>query len=46
MGANLLKNITYGTYITPSTPGETGVLRNPVVSNNELEFSIEYFPLN
>ena len=36
MGANLLKNITYGTYITPSTPGETGVLRNPVVSNNEL----------
>ena len=36
MGANLLKNITYNTYISPSKPDETGVLRNPVVANTEL----------
>ena len=36
MGANLLKNITYNTYISPPKPDETGVLRNPVVANTEL----------
>ena len=36
MGANLLKNITYGTYISPPQPGETGILRNPNVANTEL----------
>ena len=36
MGANLLKNVTYGTYISPPQPGETGILRNPNVANTEL----------
>ena len=36
MGANLLKNVTYGTYISTPQPGETGILRNPNVSNTEL----------
>ena len=36
MGANLLKNVTYGTYISNPEPGETGILRNPNVANTEL----------
>ena len=36
MGASIKKNITYGTYITPPRPGETGILRNPNVANTEL----------
>ena len=36
MGANLLKNVTYGTYISNPQPGETGILRNPNVANTEL----------
>ena len=36
MGANLLKNVTYGTYVSNPKPGETGILRNPNVANTEL----------
>jgi len=36
MGASLLKNITYGTYVSEPKPGETGILRNPNVANKEL----------
>ena len=36
MGANLLQNVTYGTYISHPRPGETGILRNPNVANTEL----------
>ena len=36
MGANLLKNVTYGTYISQPRSGETGILRNPCVANTEL----------
>ena len=36
MGASLLKNITYGTYITEPKKGETGILRNPNVAKSEL----------
>ena len=36
MGASLLKNITYGTYVSEPKKGETGVLRNPNVVNKEL----------
>ena len=36
MGANLLKNVTYGTYISNPKPDETGILRNPNVANTEL----------
>ena len=36
MGANLLRNVTYNTYISDAKPGETGILRNPNVSNTEL----------
>ena len=36
MGASLLKNISYGTYITQNKPGETGVLKNPNVAKTEL----------
>ena len=36
MGASLLKNITYGTYVTEPKSGETGVIRNPNVANSEL----------
>ena len=36
MGASLLKNITYGTYISEPKKGETGILRNPYVTNSEL----------
>ena len=36
MGASLLKDITYGTYVSKPKTGETGVLRNPNVVNTEL----------
>ena len=36
MGANLLKNVTYGSYISEPQSGETGILRNPNVANTEL----------
>ena len=36
MGANLLKNVTYGSYISQPQSGETGILRNPNVANTEL----------
>ena len=36
MGASLLKNVTYGTYVSEPKPGETGILRNPNVANTEL----------
>ena len=36
MGASLLKNITYGTYITEPKEGETGILRNPNIGKGEL----------
>ena len=36
MGANLLKNVTYGSYISPPRSGETGILRNPCVEKTEL----------
>ena len=36
MGASLLKNITYGTYVSEPKKGETGVLRNPNVANKDL----------
>ena len=36
MGASLLKNITYGTYVSEPKKGETGVLRNPNVVNKPL----------
>ena len=36
MGASLLKNITYGTYVSEPKEGETGVLRNPNVAKKEL----------
>ena len=36
MGANLLKNVTYGSYISQPRSGETGILRNPCVSKTEL----------
>ena len=36
MGASLLKNITYGTYVSEPKEGETGILRNPNVANKEL----------
>ena len=36
MGASLLKNITYGTYISQPKEGETGILRNPIVAKSEL----------
>ena len=36
MGASLLKNISYGTYITSPKPGETGILRNPNVEKTPL----------
>jgi len=40
MGASLLKNITYGTYVSEPKPGETGILRNPNVVNKELRKKI------
>ena len=36
MGASLLKNITYGTYVNQPKEGETGILRNPNVVNTQL----------
>jgi hypothetical protein len=36
MGANLLKNVTYGSYISPPRSLETGILRNPCVEKTEL----------
>ena len=36
MGASLLKNITYGTYVGEPKKGETGILRNPNVVNSKL----------
>ena len=36
MGASLLKNITYSTYIGEPKPGETAILRNPDVAKGEL----------
>ena len=36
MGASLLKDITYGTYVSKPKPSETGILRNPNVTNSEL----------
>ena len=36
MGANLLRNVTYGQYISHPSPGETGILRNPNVAKTEL----------
>ena len=36
MGANLLRNVTYGTYVSQPLPNETGILRNPNVVNTEL----------
>ena len=36
MGANLLKNITYGTNISSPHQGESGILRNPYVTNKAL----------
>ena len=36
MGASLLKNVSYGAYITQNKTGETGVLRNPNVAKTEL----------
>ena len=36
MGANLLRNVTYGTYVSKPLPNETGILRNPNVANTEL----------
>ena len=36
MGASLLKNITYGTYVNQPKEGETGILRNPNRVNTQL----------
>ena len=36
MGASLLKNITYGTYISEPKENETGILRNPNYAKKEL----------
>ena len=36
MGASLLKNVTYGTYINQPKEGETGILRNPNRVNSQL----------
>ena len=36
MGASLLKNITYNTYIGEPKEGETGVLRNPFMKDKKL----------
>ena len=36
MGATLLKNVTYCTLCGEAKPGETAILRNPLVANGEL----------
>ena len=36
MGASLLKNITYGTFIGEAKEGETAIIRNPDVAHTEL----------
>lgn len=36
MGASLLKNVTYGSYIGDPKKGETRILRNPFVKNKQL----------
>ena len=36
MGASLLKNITYGTFVSEPKAGETGIIRNPYVARSEL----------
>ena len=36
MGASLLKNITYGTFVGEAKEGETPIIRNPDVAHSEL----------
>ena len=36
MGASLLKNITYGTFVGEAKEGETAIVRNPDVAHSEL----------
>ena len=42
MGASLLKNITYATYIGQQKEGETAILRNPDVANGELTETMQF----
>ena len=36
MGASLLKDITYGTYVSEPKKGETRIMRNPNYAKKEL----------
>ena len=42
MGASLLKNVQYATYITEPKEGETGILRHPLYANKELSHKMAY----
>ena len=42
MGASLLKNITYSTFIGRAKEGETSILRNPDVAKGELTKKMQF----
>ena len=42
MGASLLKNITYSTFIGKAKEGETAIIRNPDVANRELTKTMQF----
>ena len=42
MGASLLKNVQYATYISEPKEGETAILRHPLYANRELSHKMAY----
>ena len=42
MGASLLKNVQYSTYISDPNEGESGILRHPLYAKRELSQKMAY----
>ena len=42
MGASLLKNVQYATYVSEPKEGETAILRNPMYAKGELSQTMAY----